>query len=357
MKDNYISYFRPEIDSMQGYTPGEQPKTADLVKLNTNENPYPPSPRVMKTLNEFDYEKLRLYPDPRADALRAELGALFGLSYEHVIAGNGSDDILTLTVRSFCDAKRPLACLNPSYSLYPELAKLQGAECIRINLKDDFSMPEDILQQAERANLLMLVRPNAPTGNTFPKGVMEEICREFKGIVLIDEAYADFASDNCADFVQRFPNVIISRTFSKSRSLAGLRFGYAVSNTEIISGMMKMKDSYNVSMLTQQLALASLWDRPYFADCVAKIKLAREMLFLGLLDLGFKAVESETNFIFASPPDGDGERYFNELRKRNIIVRYFPGEVTGKYVRITVGTPKQMSDLFMLTRTLYGVAD
>lgn len=352
----YISYFRPEIDAMSGYTPGEQPKVADLIKLNTNESPYPPAPGVAKALAAFEADRLRLYPDPLATELRAEIAALFDLNYDQVIAGNGSDDILNIAIRCFCDSTRPVACADPSYSLYPTLAGLQGAECIRIPLNADFSLPEDFLQKAARANLLIITRPNAPTGNSFPKDRVEAICREFKGVVLIDEAYADFASDRCTDFVQRYPNVIVARTFSKSRCLAGLRFGFAIASRELIDGMMKMKDSYNVSMLAQRLALASLWDRAYFAECISKIKLAREMLFLGLLDLGFQVVDSETNFLFASPPDGDGEGYFKKLRDHRILVRYFPGPVTGKFVRISIGTAKQMSELFMLTRDLYGAA-
>ena len=351
---NYVSYFRPAIDAMLGYTPGEQPKGNDVLKLNTNESPYPPAPGVRKMLADFDYERLRLYPDPMATEVRSEIAALFGLTYENVIAGNGSDDILNIAIRCFCDAERPVAFLDPSYSLYPTLAGLQGAKCIRIPLDStDFTMPENLLEIAEPANLLIITRPNAPTGNSFPKSTMAKICENFNGVVLIDEAYADFASDNCADFVKKYPNVIVARTFSKSRSLAGLRFGYAIAHKTMIEGLMKMKDSYNVSMLTQRLALASLWDRAYFTDCVAKIKVAREMLLLGLLDIGFKVVESETNFLFASPPDGDAATYFKKLRENNVIVRYFPGPVTGKYVRISIGTEQQVSRLFLLTRQIY----
>lgn len=350
----YVSYFRPAIDAMSGYTPGEQPKGNDVLKLNTNESPYPPAPGVRKMLEEFDYERLRLYPDPMATEVRSEIAALFGLTYENVIAGNGSDDILNIVIRCFCDAERPVAFLDPSYSLYPTLAGLQGAKCIRIPLDStDFTMPENLLELAEPANLLIITRPNAPTGNSFPKSAMAKICENFNGVVLIDEAYTDFASDNCADFVKKYPNVIVARTFSKSRSLAGLRFGYAIAHKTMIDGLMKMKDSYNVSMLTQRLALASLWDRAYFSDCVAKIKVAREMLLLGLLDIGFKVVESETNFLFASPPDGDAATYFKKLREKNVIVRYFPGPVTGKYVRISIGTEQQVSRLFLLTRQIY----
>lgn len=351
--DSYVSYFRPEIDAMQGYTPGEQPKVADLLKLNTNESPYPPSPGVKEAFDTFDTARLRLYPDPMAQDLREYIGKMFDLPADCVIAGNGSDDILNIAIRCFCGPERPAACLDPSYSLYPTLCGLQGAECIRIPLNEDFSLPVDLLDRAKRANLLLFTRPNAPTGNSCSRTILAEICRNFHGIVLIDEAYADFASDNCADFVTRFPNVIVCRTFSKSRDLAGLRFGFALAHPKIIEGLMKMKDSYNVSMLTQVLALASLKDPAYFADCVAKIRLAREMLTLGLYDLGFRAVESETNFVFASPPDGDGKRFFEELRKRNILVRYFPGPVTGKWVRITVGTTSSVSRVFLAAREIY----
>lgn len=352
-KLEYISYFRPEIDNMGGYTPGEQPKMANLLKLNTNESPFPPSPSVAETLKNFDCEKLRLYPDPTADEVREIIAGMFGLTKDYVIAGNGSDDILTISMRCFASADKPAACLWPSYSLYPTLAGLQGAECIKINLTENFELPVDLLAQAKNANILFIARPNAPIGNSFPRALMAEICREFKGIVLIDEAYVDFATDSCVDFVKEFPNVIISRTFSKSRNLAGLRFGFALANPKIIEGMMKMKDSYNVPMLTQAVAAATLRDPAYFADCVAKIRLAREMLLLGLYDLGFKVVESETNFLFASPPDGDGERYFRALREQGIIVRYFPGPATGKWVRITIGDTQSVSRIFLATREIY----
>ncbi len=353
MEQEYISYFRPDIDAMEGYVPGEQPKDSNILKLNTNESPFPPSPGVCETLKEFDFEKLRLYPDPVVQELREYLGEMHELKAENVIAGNGSDDILNIVIRCFTDSERSVAFLDPTYSLYSTLTALQGAKAIRIPLNEDFSLPVDLLARAEDANLLIITRPNAPTGNSFPKAIVAEICRDFKGIVLIDEAYADFAQDTCADFVPRFKNVIVCRTFSKSRSLAGLRFGYALACRELIDGLMKMKDSYNVSMLTQKLALASLKDPAYFADCIAKIRLAREMMLIGLYDLGFRVIESETNFLFASPPDGDGERFFKALRDKKIFVRYFPGPVTGKWVRISVGTTADVSRLFLAAREIY----
>ena len=350
---SYRSYFRKEIDAMKGYVPGEQPKVPNLIKLNTNENPFPPSPGVLNALKNLEGERLRLYPDPTADELRTVIAGSFGLMRENVIAGNGSDDILNIAIRCFASSEFPVVCLTPSYSLYPSLSEIQGASCIQIGLKPDFSLPDDLLEQAKKANLLIIARPNAPTGNLFPKERMIELCENFNGIVLIDEAYADFSSDNCADLVQSFPNLIISRTFSKSRSLAGLRFGYALANKNIIEGMMKVKDSYNVSFLTQRLALASLQDNDYFLDCVNQVKWWREILTSNLREIGFKTTESETNFVFASPPGGDGEKYFKVLRENNILVRYFPGPETGKYARITIGTPDEMTALIELTRKLF----
>lgn len=350
------SYFRPEIDAMSGYVPGEQPKMADLVKLNTNENPYPPSPKVREVLEKFSYERLRRYPDPLADALRDAIAAEFGVKRENVIAGNGSDDILTMAFRCFTAPDRPLACLNPTYSLYPELAKMQGAPVIRIALDpaEDFAMPENLLEQAKKANLLIITRPNAPTGNSFPLDFMREICRNFDGVVLFDEAYADFADDNCMEFAKTFDNVLVSRTFSKSYSLAGLRLGFAVGNAALIHGMFKVKDSYNLDMLTQEIARAAFADQRYMKENAARIRATRGELAESLRALGFSVVPSQTNFLFAAPPDGDGQRCFLKLREAAVIVRYFSGPVTGRYVRITIGTPEEMARLLAVLTPLYG---
>lgn len=347
------SYFRPEIDVMSGYTPGEQPKIADITKLNTNENPYPPSPAVIKALRDFDGERLRLYSDPLSVELRRTIAAKFGVAVDNVIAGNGSDDILTIVFRCFCGIGRPMACLNPTYSLYPVLAQIQGAESISIPLNKDFSMPDDLLEQAAPANLLIITRPNAPTGNSFPMARMEEICRDFDGIVMIDEAYADFAEDSCIGLVKRFDNVIMSRTLSKSYCLAGLRLGFAIASEAIIDGMMKVKDSYNVDMLTQCLAKAAIEDQEYLEQTSSVIRAARKRLTEALVKLGFEVIPSQTNFVFAAPPDGDGEKYFKALREQAIIVRYFPAPETRRFVRITVGTEKQIDKLLDYTARWY----
>ena len=344
------SYFRPEIDALAGYTPGEQPKMAGLVKLNTNENPYPPSPRVREAVANFAAQSLRLYPDPTADALRDAIAGRFGCRRENVICGNGSDDLLTMIFRAFTDPRRPMAMPDPAYSLYPVLAAMQGAESRLIPLAEDFSLPADFLERAKGANLIAFPRPNAPTGVSFPRDTMEAICREFDGIVLIDEAYADFADDNCLDFALRFDNVIVMRTFSKSYSLAGLRLGYAVSSPAIVDGLMKLKDSYNTDRLSQTIALAAFEDREYLAECTAKVRATRARLTAALRELGFRVLESQANFVFAAPPGGDGRPYFDYLRRNAVIVRYFPAPRTRAFTRITIGTDSEIDRLLALTR-------
>ena len=351
----YKSFFRPAIDAMAGYAPGEQPKMLDLVKLNTNENPFPPSPAVLGALESFDGSMLRRYPDPMADSLCSAIAEINGVTRNMVVAGNGSDDILTMTFRAFTAPDKAAAILEPTYSLYTVLAAMQEAPVIKIKLQSDnnFAMPDDILEQARGANLLIITRPNAPTGNTFAKSDIRRIATEFDGILFIDEAYADFAEDNCMDLVHEFPNVIVSRTSSKSLALAGLRFGYAVANPLIIDGLNKLKDSYNMDMITQKLAEAAIRDQEYLHTTIAKVKTLRAELAAELQKLNFTLIPSQANFIFACPPDQDGAKAFKFLRDHAVIVRYFPGEITGKYLRITVGTAAQNQRLIAVLKELY----
>ena len=340
------SYFRPEIDAMAGYVPGEQPKMADLVKLNTNENPFAPSPEVEKVLKNFDCSRLRRYPDPMADRFRDAVASFWGVQRSNVIAGNGSDDLLTMIFRAFTSPELPVAVLDPSYSLYPELAAMQNAPVIKIRLAEKtFALPGDLLEQAKEANLLMIVRPNAPTGTLFPKETVKEICEKFDGIVVIDEAYADFASDNCIDFAKTMDNVIVIRTFSKSYAMAGIRLGYGIACETIISGLMKLKDSYNIDMLAQALGEASFCDHAYFTEKRGEVIKMRTALAEELKKRGFYVPESESNFLFVSPPDGDGRTLFEELRKRAVIVRYFSAPATAAYLRITIGNPEENARL------------
>ena len=346
-------YFRPEIAAMSGYVPGEQPRMENLVKLNTNENPYPPSPKVGEALRNFAGDRLRLYPDPLANVLRDQIAAHFGVRRDNVIIGNGSDDLLTMLFRAFTSPRLPLAMLDPSYSLYPELAAMQGARVIKLPLSEgDFSLPENLLALAAEANLLVITRPNAPTGTLFPKEKVADICRKFDGVVAIDEAYADFAADNCVDLAAKLPNVVVLRTFSKSYSLAGLRLGYAIGDAELISGLMKLKDSYNVDALAQTLGAAAFADQDYLCANCRRVIDERERVRKKLLDLGFSVPESGANFLFVAPPDGDAQRRFEALRRQAVIVRYFPGHVTGKYLRITIGTPAENDRLLKLLEEL-----
>lgn len=349
------SYFRPEIDALAGYTAGEQPKIANLIKLNTNENPYPPSQAVQDALRSFDIGRLRRYPDPFADELRDLFAADTAVKRENVIVGNGSDDLLTMCFRAFTSPDHPVAVFEPSYSLYPVLAAMQGAEVIKVKLDSTcgFSYPADGAQQATKANMLVITRPNAPTGTLCPKDLVRQYCKEFDGIVLIDEAYGDFSADNCMDLVKEFDNVIVMRTFSKSCSMAGVRLGYAVSNPVIIEGLMKLKDSYNVDMLSQIVGKANYLDKEYRAKCIAAIKRDRNDLYAALLKIGFEIPESHANFLFAAPPDGDGENCFRYLRENAVLVRYFKGDVTGRYIRITIGTPEENRRVLELLTAKY----
>ena len=346
---------------MQGYTPGEQPKIKSLIKLNTNENPYPPSPAVLNFLKNADYEKLRLYPDPMADQLRTEIANLYGYKKENILAGNGSDDILTIAIRSFVSENEKIGCFEPSYSLYPVLARIQNAQTVKVTLteEDNFEFPRELLDTKSNTfasikdvKVFFLTRPNAPTGTAYDINLIERFCAIFKGIVFIDEAYADFAEESCVNLVKEYQNVIIGRTLSKSYSLAGIRLGWAIADEKIIEGMIKVKDSYNINYITQQLAIAAINDQPYLRSTIKKIITTRKFLSESLSNLGFKVIPSQSNFLFASPPGNDGEQLFKTLRKHNIIVRYFPGEITGKYIRITIGTKDDIDKLVSVCRDL-----
>ncbi|MBO7742364.1 MAG: histidinol-phosphate transaminase, partial [Victivallales bacterium] len=315
------------------------------IKLNTNENPYPPSPAVGEAVRAFDWTALRLYPDPTGSRLRKAAGELFGFSPECILCGNGSDDLLTIALRTFVSEGAPFAYTTPSYSLYPVLADIQGACHRPVLLNSDFSLPEDIAEQAGDAALLILARPNAPTGNSFPMEKMRRLCRDFGGVVWIDEAYADFAEDNCLELAKEFPNVVVSRTFSKSYSLAGLRLGLAFSSPALTAEMMKVKDSYNIDRFSQEIGLAALLDQEYLAQSCSKVRATRERVADALRSRGCTVLPSETNFIFVQPAVITAEALFNGLREAGIITRYFPHPGISQYLRISIGTDAEMDTL------------
>ncbi len=345
-------YFRKNIEKMNGYVPGEQPQIKNIIKLNTNENPYPTAPNVEKVLKNINISDLKKYPDPLGNDLRDKIATLYNLQKDNVILGNGSDDILTIVMRAFANENDKIVCVAPSYSLYPILANIQNVQCKVIELNKDFSLPKNMLNSLSKAKIFFLPRPNAPTGTTFPKEEIISLCKQFKGIILIDEAYADFAENNCIDLVEQFDNVIISRTLSKSYSLAGIRLGFALAAPEIISGLMKVKDSYNISTLTQKIAIEAISNQSYLEKNIKKICDNRKFLSSSLKEVGFNVLPSETNFLFVSPPNEDGEKYFEYLRKNNIIVRYFPETLTKKFVRISIGTKQEMVALINITKQM-----
>ena len=335
-------YICRNVEALEGYTPGEQPKDSGVIKLNTNENPYPPSPKVAAALREFDTARLRLYPDPVFMELRRKLAALHGCSVGQVFIGNGSDETLSLCTRAFAEVGTgSIGYFDPSYSLYPVLADIRGVQRRPVELADDFTwrMPPDYT-----ASLFFLTNPNAPTGMMHDPAVVEAFCRNFDGVVVIDEAYADFADSNCmalaVDPGNR--NTVVSRTFSKSFSLAGLRFGYLVGPEPLVEALYKIKDSYNMDMLSQLIGSAALDDLDYVRENAARIRTTRTRFSSELTRRGWTVCPSQTNFVFASPPDGNAAAVFGELKRRRILVRYFPGPRTGRFLRITIGTDDQM---------------
>ena len=337
-------YICRNIQALEAYTPGEQPKDTGIVKLNTNENPYPPSPKVATALKTFDPAQLRLYPDPVFVALRQRLAEIHACSPEQVFIGNGSDEILALCTRAFVENDGSIGYFVPSYSLYPVLTDIRGVEHRPVPLTPDFGwrMPEDYT-----ASLFFLTNPNAPTSMMHDKATVAAFSRAFDGVVLIDEAYADFAESNCMDLATAPDNrqTLVMRTFSKSFSLAALRFGYVIGPETLITAFYKIKDSYNMDMVAQALALAALDDLDYMRGNVLKIRNTRERLATILTQRGWHVCPSQTNFLFARPPDGNARQVFERLKAARIYVRYFPGETTGEYLRITIGTDKQTDKL------------
>jgi len=327
------------VRDMQGYVPGEQPKIAGLIKLNTNENPYPPSPRVVQVLKDVGESALRLYPDPVCTELRKQIADQHACRPEQVFVGNGSDEVLALCTRAFVEDDGEIGYFDPTYSLYPILAEIRHVAVKPVELTTEFEwqMPSDYT-----ASFFYLTNPNAPTGMVFPKEKIKQFCETFGGVVLIDEAYADFAGWNCIDLALSIPHVMVSRSFSKSYSLAGVRAGYAVGHPDLIAALFKLKDSYNVNALTQRMALAAFSDQDHMRKNVERVVETREHVAHELRKMGHHVYPSSTNFLWIKPAGISSSDLFRHLRERNVLTRYFPGEKTGHCLRITIGTVEQM---------------
>ncbi|GIW77687.1 MAG: histidinol-phosphate aminotransferase [Phycisphaerae bacterium] len=349
-----LSFVRPNIRSMQGYTPGEQPGVGErVVKLNTNENPFPPSPRVMQAIRDIEPEQLRRYPNPTADVFREAAARLWNITPDMILAGNGSDDILTIATRTFVPPGGALAYPDPTYSLYSVLARIEDARTITLSWEKNWDLPVDALLRSG-ANAIYVANPNAPSGTFVSPARISELIEKFDGLVLIDEAYADFAEDNCVSLASKYDNVVVSRSFSKAYSLAGLRFGYAIANPTIIQQMMKVKDSYNCDAISIAAATAALLDQDHARMTWTHVKQERERLSSELTEIGFEVLPSQANFLFAKVPDGDGTGMYKALKALGILVRHFDRPGLKEYLRITIGTSQENNALLSGIRELLG---
>ena len=335
-----MSYLRANIEQMAGYEPGFQPREPGFVKLNTNESPYPPSPRVLEALRAACGEGLRKYPDPMADALRRQAAELYGTVPECILCGNGSDDLLSIAMRSFCAEGDAVAFPEPAYSLYPTLARIQGARPVVVPFPEDYSLPADLASTGAR--LTLVGNPNAPSGTAVSPADLSALAAALDGVLLIDEAYADFADADCLALAAEHDNVIVLRTLSKSYSLAGLRVGLAVAQEPLIEGMTKVKDSYNLDTLAIVGARAALADQEWLQQNVQRVRATRKRLVAGREGLGFRCWPSQANFVLARAPDGtQAAELYERLFERKILVRYFAAPRLDDCLRISIGTNEE----------------
>jgi len=349
-----VKYQRDILKNVEGYVPGEQPKMANIIKLNTNENPYPPSPKAVEALLAVGADSIRRYPDPLATELRRLCAERYGYENETwVFAGNGVDECLANAMRAFVDPGDTVITPYPTYVLYETLAQLHGATCKYIDLDNDFQLTEQFFTTPAR--MCFLPRPNSPSGVVCPKETVERLCREFNGLVVIDEAYIDFGEDDCMDLPKRFDNAMVMRTFSKSFSLAGMRLGITVARPEIINEFMKVKDSYNLDAVTQAVGTASIQDYDWMLANAQKVKATRARLVTALEQMGFKVPPSQANFILAQwMGTTSALNIFKALRERAIIVRYFDMPRLQDKLRITVGTDSEVDALIAALEEIVG---
>ena len=341
-----MSYFRPAIDAMTGYVPGEQPKSGiKVIKLNTNENPYPPSPKAINALRNVDSDSLRRYPDPFAHEFCQAVSDVLDVPADWVIVGNGSDDVLNILIRACAEGRdRKVVYPMPTYVLYRTLSAMQPAEIVEIPYGENFQLPIAELAAANGA-VTFIASPNSPSGHSVPLDDLRKLAQQVSGILAIDEAYVDFAEFSALPLVQEFDNVIVLRTLSKGYSLAGLRLGFGVANPKLLTGLFKVKDSYNIDAIAIAVGTAAMRDQDYKNTCAEKIKISRTKLSLDLKSLGFIVLESHGNFVLATSPQGNAEELYLKLKEAGILVRYFNQTGLADKLRITVGNDEQNQDL------------
>jgi len=340
-----MTYFRKNIEAMAGYVPGEQPEAGQrVVKLNQNENPYPPSPAVLEALKAFDAGVLRLYPDPMAAALCKAAGEALGVPSEWILPGDGSDDLIMMLARAAAGPARPIAYPTPTFPFYCTQGQIEGAELVEVPAAEDFSLPVERLAEVNAA-LTFVCSPNSPTGATADADALAELAGRLSGILVIDEAYVDFADADALSVVGRCDNVIVLRTLSKGYSLAGLRLGFGIARPPLLEGLVKTKAIYNVGALPAALGAAAMKDRAYHAECVARIRSERARLAAALEGRGFVVWPSGGNFLMVTVPGGDGRGTFEALKARNVLVRYFQQDRLLDKLRISVGRPEDTDAL------------
>src|SRR4030042_2235834 len=336
-----MKYVRPAITAMKGYTPGLQPDPSQkYIKLNSNENPYPPSPRVKEPLQGLSHEDLRIYPDPESMQLREKFGSLYGFSPDQIICGNGSDDVLNIIIRTFAQAGEAVGFYEPAFPLYRVLGIIHGVNTISLPLTEPYNRPP---LPPEDLKVFFLATPNSPVGFPYPAALVADLARSIRGGFVVDEAYAEFAGENALKLIDKLENLINVRTVSKSYSLAGARLGYAIGDKKMIAEMFKVKDPFNVTRLTQAVVSAALDDQDYYRKNISRIVETREWFSREILALGYRMVPSQANFVFPQPPKkGRGVKFYETLLKRKVLTRYYDEEGLRDGVRITIGTREEM---------------
>lgn len=345
-------FLNPRFDALEAYTPGEQPAVLNLIKLNTNESPFPPSPQVLAAVNAEETANLRLYPDPECTVLREKLAARYGVQKENLFVSNGSDDILNFAFLAFGGNQAVFPEI--SYGFYPVFAALHGISWRGIPLRKDFSInPEDYYGTGQ---FTVIANPNAPTGIALSVSEIEEILRRNPDqVVLIDEAYVDFGAESCVPLTEKYDNLLVVMTFSKSRSLAGARIGFAIGNQELIQDLNKIKYStnpYSINRLSLVIGAAAMDSEEYYRDCCQEIVRVREKTKENLKELGFDVLPSQANFLFIRKEGMDGEVLYQNLKERGILVRHFSSAKIAQYNRVTVGTEAQMDKFIKAVREI-----
>ena len=340
-------YWSESTKSVEPYIPGEQPKDRKYIKLNTNENPYPPSPKVIEAIKQAADGNLQLYPDPNCDELRNTMAKYYDLSPDQIFVGNGSDEVLAFSFRAFFDREKPILFSNITYSFYEVYVKLFSLKNKLISLNEKFDITVDSFCIDNGG--IVIANPNAPTTKYIPIELLKQIVEyNIESVVIIDEAYIDFGGESMVKFVNKYPNLLVVQTLSKSRALAGLRVGFAFGHKDLIEGLNRIKNSinsYTVDKLALAGAKAAFEDEAYFQNITLKVITTREEVVPIFKELGFKVLESNANFLFVSHNTILAKHIFNELRNRGLLVRYFNKPKIDNYLRISIGTDEEMEIL------------